>query len=79
MMAHGRLQFGGLTKVKLARVFGSDAKASVLFLAGTTRVDPTLLGSDGVASPATPLPLAGTTFQGTQCRWFWLRLEVVFL
>ena len=79
MMAHGRLKFGGLTKVKLARVFGSDAKASVLFLAGTTRVDPTLLGSDGVASPATPLPLAGTTFQGTQCRWFWLRLEVVFL
>ena len=63
MMAHGRLKFGGLTKVKLARVFGSDAKASVLFLAGTTRVDPTLLGSDVSASPA--MPLVGTTFQGT--------------
>ena len=37
MAAHGRLKFGGLAKVKLARVFGSDAKAQILFLSDTTR------------------------------------------
>ena len=63
MVAHGRLKYAGLTMAKLARVFGSDAKAKVLFLAATKRVDPTLLGSDGAASPAGPL--VGTTFQGT--------------
>ena len=63
MAAHGRLKYAGLTMAKLARVFGSDAKAKVLFLAATKRVDPTLLGSDGAASPAGPL--VGTTFQGT--------------
>ena len=63
MLAHGRLKYAGLTMAKLARVFGSDAKAKVLFLAATKRVDPTLLGSYGAASPAGPL--VGTTFQGT--------------
>ena len=51
MVAHGRLKYTGMTMAKLARVFGSDAKAKVLFLAATKQVDPTLLGSDGAASP----------------------------
>ena len=62
MTAHGRLKFGGFTKAKLARVCGSDAKAKNLFLAGATRVDPTLLGVYAAAAPA--MPLVGTTFQG---------------
>ena len=53
---------GGFTKAKLARVCGSDAKAKNLFLAGATRVDPTLLGVYAAAAPA--MPLVGTTFQG---------------
>ena len=63
MTAHGRLKFGGFTMAKLARVCGSDAKAKNLFLAGATRVDPTLLGVYAAAAPA--VPLVGTTFQGT--------------
>ena len=62
MTAHGRLKFGGFTKAKLARVCGSDAKAKNLFLAGATRVDPTLLGVYAAAAPA--MPLVGITFQG---------------
>ena len=61
--AHGRLKFRDFTKFKLARVFGSDAKAQNLFLVGATRVDPTLLGVYAAAAPA--MPLVGATFQGT--------------
>ena len=43
-------------------MFGSDAKAKDLFLAGATRVDSTLLGVYAAAAPA--MPLGGTTFQG---------------
>jgi len=63
MVAYGRLKYAGLTMAKLARVFGSDVKAKVLFLAATKRADPALLGSYASASPA--MPLVGTTFQGT--------------
>ena len=62
MTAHGRLKFGGFTMAKLARVCGSDAKAKNLFIAGATRVDPTLLGVYAAATAA--MPLVGTTFQG---------------
>ena len=51
MVAHGRLKYTDMTMAKLARVFGSDAKAKVLFLASTKQIDPALLGSDGAASP----------------------------
>ena len=63
MVAHGRLKYAGLTMAKLARVFGSDAKAKVLFLDATKRADPALLGSYASAAPA--MPLDGTIFQGT--------------